>query len=342
MLGDAVSPVGRTRTAPAPGSMPDLLKLAVASCQHWEFGSYAAHRHIARGRARPGRLPRRLHLRMGRLPAAHPQRAVRRTSRSRWPTTASATRSTRAIRTCRRAPGGALDRDLGRPRSGQRLRGDRDERLSPLRARRAAAYQAFYEHMPLRLPPPRSFASVRMYQRYDWGRLARFHVLDDRQYRARAGLPGKPGRGGSNVGGPARLPCPARSGAHDAGHGAGSLAGRRAWHRRSALEHPGPADADGAVDPGADRHAGRRPLLDRWLGWLSGGAPAPARHAGEEPRGQSAGAGRRRAHLLCERAAARFQPAGVEGQSGDRDRVRAAPRSPRARARSSAPRSTWR
>jgi alkaline phosphatase D len=47
MLGDAVSPVGRTRTAPAPDALPGMLKLAVASCQHWEFGSYAAHRHIA-------------------------------------------------------------------------------------------------------------------------------------------------------------------------------------------------------------------------------------------------------------------------------------------------------
>ncbi len=37
-----------------------------------------------------------------------------------------------------------------------------------------------------------------MYQRYDWGRLARFHVLDNRQYRSP--LPcSKPGRGGSNV-----------------------------------------------------------------------------------------------------------------------------------------------
>src|SRR5437764_6276932 len=41
--GDAVSPVGRTRTAPAAGSMPGMLKLAVGSCQHWEYGSYAAH-----------------------------------------------------------------------------------------------------------------------------------------------------------------------------------------------------------------------------------------------------------------------------------------------------------
>lgn len=47
MLGDAVSPVGRTRTAPARDEMPGRLRLAVASCQHWEFGSYAAHHHIA-------------------------------------------------------------------------------------------------------------------------------------------------------------------------------------------------------------------------------------------------------------------------------------------------------
>ena len=47
IFGDAVSPVGRTRTAPEPGAMPASLKLAVASCQHWEFGAYAAHRHIA-------------------------------------------------------------------------------------------------------------------------------------------------------------------------------------------------------------------------------------------------------------------------------------------------------
>ena len=47
MLGDAVSPVGRTRTAPANDVMPARLRLAVASCQHWEFGHYAAHRHVA-------------------------------------------------------------------------------------------------------------------------------------------------------------------------------------------------------------------------------------------------------------------------------------------------------
>ncbi|WP_308494480.1 alkaline phosphatase D family protein [Duganella levis] len=74
---------------------------------------------------------------------------------------------------------------------------DRDERLDPrFIDRRAAAYQAFYEHMPLRVAP-QDFAHLRMYQRYDWGKLARFHVLDDRQYRAYHACPPK-GRGGSS------------------------------------------------------------------------------------------------------------------------------------------------
>jgi alkaline phosphatase D len=47
MLGDAVSPVGRTRTAPPEDALPASLRFAFASCQHWEFGQYAAHRHIA-------------------------------------------------------------------------------------------------------------------------------------------------------------------------------------------------------------------------------------------------------------------------------------------------------
>jgi alkaline phosphatase D len=35
MLGDAVSPVARTRTAPANEAMPARMRLAYASCQHW-------------------------------------------------------------------------------------------------------------------------------------------------------------------------------------------------------------------------------------------------------------------------------------------------------------------
>jgi alkaline phosphatase D len=40
--GDAASPVGRTRTLPAAGASVTRLRLALASCQHYEHGYYAA------------------------------------------------------------------------------------------------------------------------------------------------------------------------------------------------------------------------------------------------------------------------------------------------------------
>ena len=42
-----ISPVGRTRTAPAPGTDPGTLTFAFASCQHFEEGWYHAHRFMA-------------------------------------------------------------------------------------------------------------------------------------------------------------------------------------------------------------------------------------------------------------------------------------------------------
>ena len=43
-----LSPVGRTRTLPAPGASPQRLALAVVSCQHFEHGYYTAYQHLAR------------------------------------------------------------------------------------------------------------------------------------------------------------------------------------------------------------------------------------------------------------------------------------------------------
>jgi alkaline phosphatase D len=138
MLGDAVSPVGRTRTAPAADSLPDSLKLAVASCQHWDFGSYAAHRYIEQAnpdliaflgdyiyewgayppaastaRRPPGRV-----VHAGRLPP--PLRPVQD-----GPGPAG------------RAPHRAVDRHVGRPRGRERLR--RRPRRAPVAEFLAAA-----------------------------------------------------------------------------------------------------------------------------------------------------------------------------------------------------------
>ena len=61
-------------------------------------------------------------------------------------------------------------------------------------ARRAAAYQAYYEHMPLRLPPPEG-PDYKIYHALKWGDLAEFWLLDTRQYRADQNCNDTPGPG---------------------------------------------------------------------------------------------------------------------------------------------------
>jgi alkaline phosphatase D len=50
-------------------------------------------------------------------------------------------------------------------------------------ARRAAAFQAYYENMPLRLSSVPTGGGMQLYRRLHWGRLASFHMLDTRQFR---------------------------------------------------------------------------------------------------------------------------------------------------------------
>ena len=46
--GDAQSRIGRTRTAPLATALPDRLRFAFASCQHYEQGLFTAYEHMAR------------------------------------------------------------------------------------------------------------------------------------------------------------------------------------------------------------------------------------------------------------------------------------------------------
>lgn len=203
MLGDAVSPIGRTRTAPAPDALPASLRFAFASCQHWEFGEYAAHRHIAAAAPDLVAFLGDYIYEWGPYDQAHPA-APRRSNdsitladyRARY----AQYKSDPHLQAAHHAAPWIVTwddhevvNDYGN---------DHDDRLDPnFLTRRAAAYQAFYEHMPVRLsalpPGPNRFAALRMYERYDWGQLARFHVLDTRQYRSYQACP-KNGRGGSN------------------------------------------------------------------------------------------------------------------------------------------------
>jgi alkaline phosphatase D len=204
MLGDAVSPTGRTRTAPAADARTTSLRFAFASCQHWEFGQYAAHRHIAAATPDLVVFLGDYIYEWGPYDLAHPVNGARSSDESftltDYRTRYAQYKSDPNLQASHLAAPWIVtwdDHEVANDYGN-----DRDERLDPnFMARRAAAYQAFYEHMPVRLPAlptgGNRFAFMRLYERYDWGQLARFHVLDDRQYRSHHACP-KPGRGGSN------------------------------------------------------------------------------------------------------------------------------------------------
>jgi alkaline phosphatase D len=197
MVGAAVSPVGRTRTAPAPGTL-GAWRFAFASCQQYEQGYYAAHRHMA-----DEDLDLVVFLGDYIYESSWGKNHVRKHEASQ-PFTLEQYRNRYARY--------KSDPDLQRCHArfpwivtwddhevSNDYANDRSEKLEPnFLARRAAAYQAYYEHMPLRASHRPQGAQMRLYDHYDFGHLARFYLLDDRQYRSyQACQP--PGRGGSRT-----------------------------------------------------------------------------------------------------------------------------------------------
>lgn len=186
----ASSALGRTRTAPAPGEMPAQLRLVYASCQRWEHGQYAAWRHAAQdepdlvlflgdymyeyacpkdptGLARTHELPvartlqdyrarYALHKSDPLLQAAH--------AACPWAVTWD-------------------DHEVENDWAGASGRAGPNS-ASAFAPQRAAAFQAYYENMPLSAASLRAAPQqLQIYRRLDWGQLARIHLLDDRQYR---------------------------------------------------------------------------------------------------------------------------------------------------------------
>jgi len=195
-LGDS-STVGRTRTAPAPDA-PATLAFALASCQRWDVGHYAAWRAVAAEEldlvmfvgdyiyeyaARPNAV-RALE---GGVVSTLPQYRARYATHKSDPALQDAHA---------RFPWLLVwdDHEVGNDYAN--LRG---EHLEPdFAAQRAAAYRAYWEHIPFSKSARPVGPDMRIYDRLDWGTLARLHLLDDRQYRDVQVCP-KPGRGGSNT-----------------------------------------------------------------------------------------------------------------------------------------------
>jgi alkaline phosphatase D len=199
------STVGRTRTAPVADADASL-DFAIASCQRYDVGHYAAWRHMA---AENLDLVMFLGDYIYEYPSNHDSvrpleggfvRTLQQ-YRARYATHKSDP-ALQAAHAC--APWLLVwdDHEVGNDYAG--LQG---QNLEPdFKAQRAAAYRAYWEHMPFPKSARPVDADMRITGRLDWGRLARIHLLDDRQYRDPQVCP-KPGRGGSNT--VALKDCPA-------------------------------------------------------------------------------------------------------------------------------------
>ncbi|MGE0421029.1 MAG: alkaline phosphatase [Reyranellaceae bacterium] len=191
------SPVGRTRTAPADTAKPDRLRLALASCQQYEQGWYSAYRHMA---AEP--LDLVVHVGDYIYELSWGTRHVRKHGTGN-PTTLGEYRDRYALY--------KSDPDLQAAHAAcpwvvtwddHEVENDYTNDRSPMTSdrdfflrRRAAAYRAWYEHMPAPPSMAPSGPNARIHGSWRFGDLVDLFTLDDRQYRSHhACAEGKGGR----------------------------------------------------------------------------------------------------------------------------------------------------
>ncbi len=181
------SPVGRTRTTPAADALPDRLRFAFASCQRYEDGHFTAYEHmleddlhavlhlgdyIYENSPKPG-TPR--HFESGETVSLQDYRrrhAIYRTD----PHLQAVHAAFPWIVTWD-------DHEVDNNYAAD-ISSVAGESTATFLLRRAAAYKAYYEHMPLRRSALPRGPHMDLYRRIAYGRLAEFSVLDTRQYRS--------------------------------------------------------------------------------------------------------------------------------------------------------------
>lgn len=187
LAGGEASPVGRTRTAPAPGVTPQHLRFAFSSCQKYEPGYYSAYRHMVADdpdlifflgdyiyeKGAEGKEDVRTHSlsEAKDVPTYRQRYALYKLD----PLLQAAHQAAPWVTTW---DDHEVSNDYAR---------DMDEYNSdPIvgARRRAAAYQVYWENMPLRATSrPAPNGDMQLYRTINWGALAQFQVIDDRQYR---------------------------------------------------------------------------------------------------------------------------------------------------------------
>lgn len=183
------SPVGRTKTFPGLGTTPPQVRFGLASCQNYTAGYYTSHAAMAQEDLdfvvfvgdyfyeRGGSGVRTITL---------PEATDLALYRARY----EIYKADVDLRACHQAFPWILTMDdhevannvLGDNGQDGEAAGD-PAAIAAYRARRADAFQAWYEHLPLRLPPPTGPDYV-LYRTLDHSDLVRLYVLDGRQYRS--------------------------------------------------------------------------------------------------------------------------------------------------------------
>ena len=183
-VGGHQSAIGRTRTVAAPDASPDRMRFAFASCQHYEQGLFTALGHMA-----DEDLDLVIHLgdyiyeyegNAGRV-RRHTGREIESLDdyRNRY----ALYKSDPALQAAHAACPWIVTWDDHEVDNNYAAWNS--EALAPADAflrRRAAAYQAYYEHMPLRAAAIPSGPDMLLYRQLGFGDLVYF-VLDTRQYR---------------------------------------------------------------------------------------------------------------------------------------------------------------
>jgi alkaline phosphatase D len=211
--GDAVSATGRAVTLPAPGAAIDKLRFGFVSCSNYEHGYFSAYRHLAAENPE-------FVLFLGDYVYETIEQA-RKTVRRHSDGIEASTLPTYRNRYAQYR----LDADLQNLHAqvpaivtwdDHEVQNDYADKWSEtfddpeqFLLRRAAAYQAFYEHMPLRpiLSRPNG-PLMRVYDRFTFGDLVEISVLDGRQYRSREACYAPPNKGGTHL--ESNASCPER------------------------------------------------------------------------------------------------------------------------------------
>lgn len=185
-VGNEASPIGRTRTMPALSVLPEKLRYAFASCQHFETGLYTAYEHMAREDLDlVAHLGDYIYEYAGQDQRVRKHEGPKLTSLDDYRIRHAQYKTDPHLQAAHaRCPWIAAWDDHEFENN---YANDISEKsgVDPVLflQQRARAYRAYYEHLPLGPMSIPQGPSMRLYKNIQFGRLAQFSVLDTRQYR---------------------------------------------------------------------------------------------------------------------------------------------------------------